>query len=189
MTTKDFQHIALSFLQAVEFAHMDHPDFRVRGEIFATLGYPDENRATVKVTAEEQKKLVRTDRNVFLPVRGACGRRGNTNVYLPIAKIEIVREALAMAWRNTSPKRLTKMSDSVWRRWDLCPPRHRRSPAAAGRRRLSSSFASLSPGGSCHALPSVNCGAHIDVIGIEGPFAGNSVTVRTTWCADLPIDC
>jgi hypothetical protein len=42
MTARDFREIALSFPEAIESAHMSHPDFRVGGRIFATLGYLDE---------------------------------------------------------------------------------------------------------------------------------------------------
>jgi GNAT superfamily N-acetyltransferase len=38
MTAAEFRRIALSMPQASESAHMDHPDFRVGGKIFATLG-------------------------------------------------------------------------------------------------------------------------------------------------------
>jgi hypothetical protein len=41
VTAKDFRWLALSMPEAEEHAHMDHPDFRVGGKIFATLGYPD----------------------------------------------------------------------------------------------------------------------------------------------------
>ena len=41
MTANDFRKLALSLADAIESAHMDHPDFRVGGKIFATLGYPD----------------------------------------------------------------------------------------------------------------------------------------------------
>jgi hypothetical protein len=108
MTADDFRKLALSFPEAVELAHMHHPDFRVCGKIFATLGYPDENSAIVKLTPDEQRDLVRGDPNVFQPVKGAWGRRGNTNIHLPEAKIEIVREALAAAWYNAGPKRLAR---------------------------------------------------------------------------------
>ena len=40
MTAREFRRIALSLPQASEAAHMGHPDFRVGGRIFATLGYP-----------------------------------------------------------------------------------------------------------------------------------------------------
>ena len=87
---------------------MHHPDFRVRGKIFATLGYPDKNSAFVKLTPDEQRDLVLSDPNVFQPVKGAWGRRGNTSIHLPAAKIDTVREALSAAWRNTAPKRLAQ---------------------------------------------------------------------------------
>lgn len=108
MTSDDFRTIALSFPAAVESAHMSHPDFRVRGKIFATLGYPDDNWAVVKLTAAEQKGFVRSAPDVFRPVKGAWGRRGNTNVYLPAANIDRVREALGIAWYNAAPKRLSR---------------------------------------------------------------------------------
>ena len=40
VTAREFRRIALSLPQASEAAHMGHPDFRVGGRIFATLGYP-----------------------------------------------------------------------------------------------------------------------------------------------------
>jgi hypothetical protein len=107
MTPNDFRELALSFPEAIESAHMRHPDFRVAGKIFATLGYPNENSAVVKLSREEQREFVRSDPGVFTPVKGAWGRQGHTNIYLPAAKIEIVREALTAAWRNTAPKRLS----------------------------------------------------------------------------------
>jgi len=108
MTAGDFRKLALSFPGAIESAHMHHPDFRVRGKIFATLGYPDKDWAVVKLTPDEQKRFVQSDPKVFQPVKGAWGRRGNTNVYLPKAKMDNVREALSLAWRNTAPKRLLR---------------------------------------------------------------------------------
>jgi hypothetical protein len=108
MMANDFRKLALSFPEAVESAHMHHPDFRAGGKIFATLGYPDENWAVVKLTPHEQREFAKSDPTVFQPVKGVWGRRGNTNIYLPAAKIDIVREAVAAAWRNTAPKRVAK---------------------------------------------------------------------------------
>ena len=109
MTPNEFRELALSFPEAIESAHMHHPDFRVRGRIFATLGYPNEDWAVVKLTPDEQKRFIQSDPKVFQPVKGAWGRRGNANVYLPAAKIDIVRKALTAAWRNTAPKRLSEI--------------------------------------------------------------------------------
>jgi hypothetical protein len=105
MTENEFRDLALSFPEAIESAHMRHPDFRVGGKIFATLGYPNKDSAVVKLTREEQREFVRSEPGVFKAVKGAWGRQGSTNVYLPAAKIDIMREALTAAWRNTAPKR------------------------------------------------------------------------------------
>ena len=108
MTPNEFRELALSFPEATESAHMHHPDFRVGGRIFATLGYPDEHAAMVKLSADEQNEFVRTSPGVFTRVKGAWGRQGATNIYLRAATSNIVREALTAAWRNTAPKRLSK---------------------------------------------------------------------------------
>ena len=108
MKPNEFRELALSFPEVIESAHMHHPDFRVGGRIFATLGYPDENSAMVKLSPEEQNEFVRTSPGVFKLVKGAWGRQGSTNIYLPAVKIETVRKALIAAWRNTAPKRLLK---------------------------------------------------------------------------------
>ena len=58
MTVEDFRRIALSLPEAVENSHMGHPDFRVRGKIFATLGYPDDSWGMVKLTPDQQESMV-----------------------------------------------------------------------------------------------------------------------------------
>ena len=108
MTPNEFRELALSFPEAIESAHMRHPDFRVGGRIFATLGYPNKDSAMVKLPRDEQKEFVRSSPGVFTTAKGAWGRQGSTIVYLPAATIKIVREALTAAWRNTAPKRLSK---------------------------------------------------------------------------------
>jgi hypothetical protein len=108
MTPNEFRELALSFPEAVESAHMRHPDFRIGGRIFATLGYPNEDSAMVKLSPDDQKEFVRTNPDVFKPVKGTWGRQGATNIYLPAATLHIMREALTAALRDTAPKRLTK---------------------------------------------------------------------------------
>jgi hypothetical protein len=108
MTPNEFREMALSFPEAIESAHMHHPDFRVGGRIFATLGYPGDDWAMVKLSPDDQKEFVRSSPGVFTTVKGAWGRQGATNIYLPAATFKIVREALIAAWRNTAPKRLSK---------------------------------------------------------------------------------
>jgi hypothetical protein len=107
MTPSDFRRIALSLPEASESAHMDHPDFRVRGKIFATLGYPDHNWGMVKLTPEQQTSLVRAEPTVFVPAKGAWGRRGSTTVHLESVCEVALSSALVAAWRNVAPKRLS----------------------------------------------------------------------------------
>ena len=50
MTANEFRRIALALPEAEQRSHMSHPDFRVGGKIFATLGYPDKSRGMVKLS-------------------------------------------------------------------------------------------------------------------------------------------
>jgi hypothetical protein len=106
MTAKDFRKIALALPEAEERAHMSHPDFRVGGKIFATLGYPDKTCGMVKLSPEEQHYFSKDYPDAFLPVKGAWGRRGATSVVLKTATKAALAKALQAAWRNTAPKRL-----------------------------------------------------------------------------------
>ena len=110
MTAADFRKIALTLPEAQEHAHMDHPDFRVGGKIFATLGYPDKGCAMVKLSPEDQHYFSKDHPEVFVPVKGAWGRRGATTIHLKAATKEASHKALQAAWRNTAPKRLLEES-------------------------------------------------------------------------------
>ena len=110
MTTEGFRRLALSFPEATEEAHMGHPDFRVRGRIFATLGYPDPSWGMVKLTPEQQDAFVDTEPAAFTPVKGAWGRGGATSLRLDAVRNRSLRLALAMAWRNVAPRSLTTVS-------------------------------------------------------------------------------
>jgi len=103
MTAENFRSIALSLPEAVEKAHMGHPDFRVGGKIFATLAYPDDSLGMVKLTPEQQAKLVACSPKAFAPVPGGWGRQGSTNVVLASADRAAVKGALELAWANVAP--------------------------------------------------------------------------------------
>jgi hypothetical protein len=106
MTADGFRKLALALPEAEERAHMGHPDFRVGGKIFATLGYPDGGWGMVKLTPEQQDGFIDADPKAFAPVKGAWGRGGATNVNLKAAKSTLLKAALAAAWLNTAPKKL-----------------------------------------------------------------------------------
>jgi len=108
MTPAAFRKLALALPETEERSHMDHPDFRVAGKIFATLGYPDKSRGMVKLSPEDQHYFSKDYPDAFIPVKGAWGRRGATSVYLKAARKDALEKAIHAAWRNTAPKRLLK---------------------------------------------------------------------------------
>jgi hypothetical protein len=112
VTADEFRSLALSLPEAVESAHMGHPDFRVRGKIFATLG-PDEVWGMVKLTPDQQAPYTRAEPDAYKPASGAWGRRGTTIVQLGHADVASVRQALIAAWKNTAPKRLVQQYDEA----------------------------------------------------------------------------
>jgi hypothetical protein len=105
MTAEDFRRLALSLPDTLESSHMGHPDFRAHGKIFATLHYPDEKWGMVKLTQERQHNFVRGQPEVFVPVKGAWGRQGSTNVLLEAADAATLKRAMEAAWKNTSSTR------------------------------------------------------------------------------------
>jgi hypothetical protein len=110
MTADELRSLALSLPEAEESAHMEHPDFRVGGKIFATLG-PGEAWGMVKLTPAQQATYLGASPGVFRPASGVWGRRGATIVSLQDADERMVQGALLMAWRNAAPRRLIQMLD------------------------------------------------------------------------------
>jgi len=106
MTPDAFRRLALELPETVESEHMNHPDFRVGGKIFATLAPDGKQRGMVKLTPEQQAEFVRAEPRMFQKVSGGWGARGATGVVLPAATATVVRRALLAAWRNTAPKRI-----------------------------------------------------------------------------------
>lgn len=106
MTAAEFRRAALSLPEAEESAHMSHPDFRVDGKIFATLGYPDEEHGMVVLPTEEQARLVKAHPKIFSPAKGAWGKNGSTTVRLEAIDKATLKRALEIAWRKRAPKDL-----------------------------------------------------------------------------------
>ncbi len=101
MTTRTFRKIALGMDGAIEAAHMGHPDFRANGKIFATL-HSDDKHGMVKLTPEQQQRLVSAHPDMFAPENGAWGRQGCTRVRLAAAEEEALGEAMTLAWQNVA---------------------------------------------------------------------------------------
>jgi hypothetical protein len=103
----DFRRIALGMRDTAESAHMDHPDFRVNGRIFATLNH-DETRGMVVLTPDQQETFIRQHPSVFEPESGAWGRAGCTRVHFDALDEETLGEALTLAWQNGVAKGPTR---------------------------------------------------------------------------------
>ena len=103
MTASGFRRMALALKDAVEGAHMGHPDFRVNGRIFATL-HADNAHGMVKLTSEQQQRFINEDPRAFAPESGAWGRAGCTRVTLKAVDEDTLGEALTLAWQSTAAK-------------------------------------------------------------------------------------
>ncbi len=103
MTPDEFREVALGFPEAEERSHMNHPDFRVGGKIFATLG-PDETWGMAKLTPMQQQELLRIS-PAFKPAAGKWGDGGATIITLADADRADVYLALSSAWNNIAGKR------------------------------------------------------------------------------------
>jgi hypothetical protein len=108
VTSAGFRRIALGLKDAVEQAHHGHPDFRVGGRIFATLGYPDNKCGMVILPREQQRDFVRDHPGAFVPAPGAWGEQGSTTVRLDAADEEALGQALTLAWRHAVEKGPTR---------------------------------------------------------------------------------
>jgi hypothetical protein len=98
MNPEAFRALALELPGVVEASHQGHADFRVRGKIFATLGYPDDAHGMVKLARDEQAKRVRQFPGAFAPAKGAWGEQGSTLVKLEAAAVAAVKSAIRSAW-------------------------------------------------------------------------------------------
>jgi hypothetical protein len=102
----DFRRIALSFPGSEEKAHMGHPDFRVGGKIFATLGSPNNEWGMVSLWPEQQELAIEAEPAAFKPAAGAWGRAGSTLVDLALVSDEWLERTLDWAWAKRAPAKL-----------------------------------------------------------------------------------
>jgi hypothetical protein len=134
MTAGDFRWLALGLAGAEESAHMGHPDFRRKGKVFATLDYPAEGWAMVKLTPSQQQHFLRRAPGVFQPASGAWGKAGSTTIRLEGAQKPVVKAALAAAFEALTPPKRTQLLrfPAAVRRDPAIAPWLGRQPAGLG---------------------------------------------------------
>jgi len=59
----------------------------------------------VKLAPEQQEMLVASAPDVFVPVKGTWGLRGNTQLRLATADTTTAKSALTMAWQGVTAKK------------------------------------------------------------------------------------
>lgn len=103
MTPNGFRKLALRLPDTEEREHMNHPDFRVRGKIFATLAYPSASYGMVSLP-EQQAAVVKAHPEMFSVIPGKWGEMGATRVLLPEADEKVLADALQLAWEKHAAK-------------------------------------------------------------------------------------
>jgi hypothetical protein len=89
---------------------MNHPDFRLNNQIFATLAYQEQGRGVLKLTRDQQAAFVTDQPHIFSPVQGGWGRMGMTFIQLDEADESIMAGALKTAYQNLHAKQSAKKS-------------------------------------------------------------------------------
>jgi hypothetical protein len=113
MTPNGFRKLALRLPDTEEREHMNHPDFRVRGKIFATLAYPSTAYGMVSLWPDQQAALVKRHPEMFSVIGGKWGAQGATRVLLSEASEDVLADALQQAWEKHSTAAKSKMKSST----------------------------------------------------------------------------
>lgn len=103
-TTEQARAFALGLPEAEEREHMRHPDFRVRGRIFA--GFPRPGVMSLRLDPLDQAAAQQRHPDAIAPAAGAWGRQGWTLVTLERIDAEPLRELIEEAWCLRAPARL-----------------------------------------------------------------------------------
>jgi hypothetical protein len=106
-----FRRLALQLPGAIESSHMDHPDFRLNNQIFATLSAQEKGCGVLKLTNGQQQAFISEQPNIFSPVQGGWGRMGMTYIDLCQADESIMAGALKTAHHNLQEKQARKQSE------------------------------------------------------------------------------
>lgn len=108
MTAAEFRSLALALPEVSESSHGGHPDFRVAGRVFASLGVPDDEWGMVALTPEAQAEQLAQFPGTVRPAAGAWGRRGYTCLLLASVEASTVQNALFLAHATAMGKKSRK---------------------------------------------------------------------------------
>ena len=100
------RQIALSFPEVTEQPHFEKPSFKVGKKVFATYNGPH-NRVCVKLSEIDQDVFSSFDSSIIYPVPNKWGKQGWTLINLNKVLEETLVDALAMAYCEVAPKKLS----------------------------------------------------------------------------------
>ena len=98
MTPDAFHALALQLAAVRAKPVMDTLRFQVAARTFATLGWPALGWAVIKLSVNDQKRVLRWGA-AFSPEPGRRGKRGITLVRLDAVRDDQLAESLTAAWR------------------------------------------------------------------------------------------
>lgn len=98
-----FRKLAVSLPGAEEIPHFDKSSFRINKKIFATLN-EKENRATVKLSENDQYVFCLNDRNTIYPVPNKWGLQGWTNIDLTKVSKRLLDQIIRASYNQVASK-------------------------------------------------------------------------------------
>ena len=131
-----FRRLALQLRGAIESSHMNHPDFRLNNQIFATLSAQEKGCGVLKLTLEQQSAFIADQPHIFSPVQGGWGRMGMTFIHLDQADEAITAGALKTAYNNLQEKIQEKQSQKKSPKKSPTKTARKATPARTPRRPL-----------------------------------------------------
>lgn len=103
VTVENFRKYALSFPDVIESPHFEKTSFRINKKIFATLDTVNKT-VVMKLSEIDQSVFCLHNTSIIYPVKGKWGKHGWTCFELKDIKREILKDALAAAYKTVYPK-------------------------------------------------------------------------------------
>ncbi|MFN9849859.1 MAG: MmcQ/YjbR family DNA-binding protein [Alphaproteobacteria bacterium] len=107
LTEDDVRRIALSMPESGEEPHFESASFCVNKKIFCTLA-KGADRATIKLSSEDQHNLIAHDPGILSPISGYWGKKGWTEVKFTGLGEDQLKTLMRLAWAAVAPKRLSR---------------------------------------------------------------------------------
>ena len=102
VSAETVRQLALALPETEEEPHFALHSFRIKKKIYATLN-PPEQRATLRLSPDMQDIFSAIGKGAIFRVPNKWGSYGWTNVRLDLVELELLRDALQIAWREVAP--------------------------------------------------------------------------------------